>query len=135
MTAIELAGDKLAVPAQDGIRPGNGGDVGESLAPQAMADLAEHLSRGVQERQPTIQLHLENAVLGSQIFVPRQHLLVCGPRHVGQHARPIHYRPLPRTDPRLGILSGPEHPMHHPDNRDLTSTAADRFLGRFNFLT
>ncbi len=67
-----------------------GGDVGQNLATQAMTDLAQHASLGVRELQPTFQLRLEDAVLGSQVFVPRQQLLVHRPRHVGQDARPIH---------------------------------------------
>ena len=45
--SIELAGDQLAIPAQDGVRSGYGGDVGKNPAAQAMAYLAEHLSLGV----------------------------------------------------------------------------------------
>jgi hypothetical protein len=40
-------------------------------------------------------LRLENAVLGGQISVPRQQLLIYSPCHVGQHTPPIHCRPLP----------------------------------------
>lgn len=63
-----------------------------------MTDLAKQASLRVQEPQPTIQLRLENGVLGRQVFVPRQQLLVYRPRHVGQDTRPIHKRPLPYTD-------------------------------------
>jgi hypothetical protein len=41
-----------------------------------MTDLAEHASLCVRKLQPTIQLHLKDAVLGGQIFVPRQQILV-----------------------------------------------------------
>ena len=61
---------------------GNGGDVGQNLAAQAMTDLAESASLGVRERQPTIQLRLHDAVFGGQIFVPRQQLLLHRPRYV-----------------------------------------------------
>ena len=81
LRAIELAGDKLAIPAQDSVRSGYGRDVGENLAAQPMTDLAERASLGVREFQLTIQLRLEDAVLGGQIFVPRQQLLVHRPRH------------------------------------------------------
>ena len=114
LRAVELAGDKLAIPSQDGVRPGYGRDVGESLAAQPMTDLAEHASLGVRKLQPTSQLHLEDAVLGGQIFVPRQQLLVHRPRHVGQDARPIHNRPLPNTDPRDGIIGRPQYCMEPP---------------------
>jgi hypothetical protein len=92
-------GYKLAIPAQDSVQSGYDGDLRENLAAQPMTDLAEHASRGVRKLQPTIQLHLEDAVLGGQIFVPRQQLPVHRARCVGQHARPI------RTDlpaPTLG---------------------------------
>jgi hypothetical protein len=106
LRAIELAGDKLAIPAQDGVWPGYGGDVGKSLAAQPMTDLTEHPSLGVRKLQPTIQLYLENAVLGGQVFVPRQQFLVHRPRHVGQDARPIHLiAPCPTGPPRW--LLGP----------------------------
>jgi hypothetical protein len=52
LRAIEFAGDKLAIPAQDGVRPGYGGDAGENFAAQAMTDLAERTSLGVRELQP-----------------------------------------------------------------------------------
>src|SRR6202022_2856528 len=71
LRAIELAGDKLAIPARDGVRPGYGRDIGESLAAQPMTDLAERLSLGVREFQPPPQLRLEEPVLGRQVFIPR----------------------------------------------------------------
>lgn len=88
--AIEFARDELAIPAEDGVRLGYGGDVGQNLATQAMTDLAQHASLGIRQLQPTFQLRLEDAVLGSQVFVPRQQLLVHRTPHVGQDARPIH---------------------------------------------
>jgi hypothetical protein len=39
--AIELAGDKLAVPGHDSIRPRHSCDLGEGFAAQAMTNLAE----------------------------------------------------------------------------------------------
>ncbi len=46
--------------------------------------------------RPPFHLGLHDAVFGRHVFVPRQQLLVHRPRHVGQDARPIHNRPLPR---------------------------------------
>ena len=106
-----------------------------------MTDLAECASLGVRELQPTIQLRLEDAVLGVQIFVPRQQLLVHGPCHVGKDARPIHYGPLmvhlgdgvthrpqdragPRHDPRSGPdLARPMNPVDYSQ-----PTALRKFL-------
>ena len=86
LRAIEFAGDQLAVPGQDGVRPGHSCDLAENLAAQAMADLAERGPLGVRELQPPFQLGLQDAVFGGQIFVPRQQLLVHRPRDVGQDA-------------------------------------------------
>ena len=65
----------------------------EVVAEQAL----ERNSRlGVGQLLSTVQLGLHNAVLGGQILVPPQQLLVHRPRHVGEDTRPIHNRPLPR---------------------------------------
>jgi hypothetical protein len=76
LRAIKLAGDKLAVPAQDSVGSGYGRDVGESLAAWPITDLAEHASLGVRELQPTFQLRLDDVVLGGQIFTPGRQLLI-----------------------------------------------------------
>src|SRR5262249_46677690 len=39
LRAIKLAGDKFAVPSQNGVRPRHIGHLGEALAGQAMTDL------------------------------------------------------------------------------------------------
>ena len=49
----------------------------------------------VRELQSTVQLGLLDAVLGRQVFVPSQQLLVHRPRHLGQDARSIHNCSLP----------------------------------------
>ena len=46
LRAIELVGYKLAIPAQDSVWLGYGGDYGENLAAQAMTDLSERASLG-----------------------------------------------------------------------------------------
>jgi hypothetical protein len=61
LRAIEFAGDKLAIPAQDSVRPGHAGDVGENLVAHAMTERA---SLGVRELQSPFQLRLHDAVLG-----------------------------------------------------------------------
>jgi hypothetical protein len=45
--AIEFAGDELAVPGQNRVRPGHIGHLAENLAAQSMTDLAERGSLGV----------------------------------------------------------------------------------------
>src|SRR5262249_38084627 len=95
LQAVEFAGDKLAIPGKDGVRPGDGCDLGENRTPEPMTDLAERGSIGVRQLQPALQLGLQDAVFGGQIFITRQQLLVDRPGNAGQHARPIHTAPLP----------------------------------------
>src|ERR1700704_6090636 len=90
LRAVKLAGDKLAVPSQDGVRPRHIGHLGEDLAAQAMTDLGQCGSLGVRELQPPFQLGLQDPIFGDQIFAPRRQLLVHHPRDEGQDARPIH---------------------------------------------
>src|SRR5207248_2400790 len=75
LRAIAFAGDQLAVPGQDGVRPGHSCDLAENLAAEAMTDLAERGPLGVRELQSTFQLALQDAGFGGQIFVPRQQLV------------------------------------------------------------
>ncbi len=93
--AIEFAGHEVAVPSQDGVRPGDIGHLAENLAAQSMTDLAERGSLGVRELQPPLQLGLQDAIFGGQIFDPRQQLLVHHPRDEGQNACPIHSSSTP----------------------------------------
>jgi hypothetical protein len=79
----------------DGVRPGDIGHLAENLAAQSMTDLAERGSLGVRELQPPLQLGLQDAIFGGQIFNPRQQLLVHHPRDEGQNARPIHSSSTP----------------------------------------
>jgi hypothetical protein len=118
LRSIEFAGDKLAIPAQDGVRSGYSGDVGENLAAQAMTDLAERASLGVRELQPTCQLRLDDAVLGGQIFIPGQQLLIHCSRYVGQDTRPIHNRPLPRPSAK-GVVDYLTNCTGPPPDTDL----------------
>src|SRR2546421_10657767 len=69
LRAIEFAGDQLAVPGQDGVRPGHTCDLAENFATQAMTDLAERGSLGVRELQSPFQLALQDAGFGGPIVV------------------------------------------------------------------
>src|ERR1700716_4192624 len=51
LRTIEFAGHELAVPGQDGVRPGHIGHLAENLATQSMTDFAERGSLGVRELQ------------------------------------------------------------------------------------
>src|SRR5262249_27709484 len=100
---IELPGNQLAVPSQDGVRPGHSCHLCENLAAQSMADLSERGALGVRELQPPFRLSLQDTIFGSQIFVLCQQLLVHHSRDKGQDARPIHLSSTP-ADSRLTAL-------------------------------
>jgi hypothetical protein len=90
-------GDQLAIPGQDGVGLSHSCDLGESRAAEPMPDFTKRGALGVRKLQASIQLVFQNAVLGGQIFIPRQQFFVHRPSDVGQHACPIHDRP-PRAD-------------------------------------
>ena len=66
-----------------------------------MTDLTERGSLGGRELQPPLQLGLQDAIFGGQIFDPRQQLLVHHPRDEGQNACPIHSSSTPADSPLL----------------------------------
>ena len=65
----------------------------------------------------TEQDQLRQALLGRQIFVPRQQLVVHRPRHICKDARPIRNRPLPCPAHSNGITSRPQIIPGHLTNR------------------
>jgi len=65
------AGDQLAVPGQDGVWPSHIRHLGENSAAQSMTDFAQLGALGVRELQPPLQLRLEDAIFGGQIFESR----------------------------------------------------------------
>ena len=133
LRSIEFAGDKLAVPGQDSVRLRHRCDLGKNLAAQAMTDLAERGSLDVRELQPPVQLGLQDAVFGGQIFVPRQQLLVHRPGDVGQDARPIHNGPL--TPIVRDIIDRPKKCTRRPPATLCLPSISDRLLSCFSFLT
>src|ERR1700730_4827978 len=109
-----LRGDKLAIPGRDSVRPSYAGDLRESLTAYAMTDLAERASLSVPELQSPFQLRLDDAVLGGQIFIPGQQLLIHRPCHVSQDTRPIHNRPLRYTDLGDSFMDRPQNSTRPP---------------------
>src|SRR5271157_2181958 len=120
LRAIKLAGDKLAVPSQDGVRPRHIGHLGEDLAAQAMTDLGQCGSLGVRELQPPFQLGLQDPIFGDQIFAPRQQLLV----HIHSSS----------TASRLAIVCSKNRSQRHLARRCRKWTT-HRLFDSFNFLT
>jgi hypothetical protein len=66
LRAREFTGDQLAVQGHDRVRPGDGCDLGENLATQAMTNLAERGSLGVREHQAAFQMVFQDTVFGGR---------------------------------------------------------------------
>src|SRR6202140_2687082 len=62
----------------------------ESLSPESVGNLGQGGLFTVGQQQTALDLHFENAVLGSQILVPQQELLIDRSCDVGEHACPNH---------------------------------------------
>src|SRR5215510_3628877 len=99
-----------------------------------MANLAECGSLGVRELGASIQLGLQDAVFGGQIFVARQQLLVHRPRDVSQDPRPIHMGPIASTV-RDGVIDRPPKCSGPPRAPPYWPGITHRLLGSFSFLT
>ena len=59
--AVEFAGNKLATPGKDGVRPGDGCDLGENRTPEPMTDLAERGSVRVRQLQRAFRMRFSAA--------------------------------------------------------------------------
>jgi hypothetical protein len=85
---------------QDCVRPGDGCDLGENLATQAMTNLAERGSLGVRENHSAFQ-RLSDAVFGRQIsFRASSSWSTVPVTKARTHKRPIHnglFAPIPCT--------------------------------------
>ena len=82
--AVELAGDELAVPAEDDIGGDQIGDLGEGLATEALADPGESLALRVGEPEAAFEAFAKNLVLRDEVLVPEEQFLVDRPRDVGE---------------------------------------------------
>src|ERR1039457_1286026 len=86
---VELVGDQLAIPAQNGIRHGRGRYFLQRLTPEAVSDLRERGLVSFRKEHSALDLGFQDTVLRSQIFVPQQQFVIDGAGDVGQHASPV----------------------------------------------
>ena len=82
-----------------------------------MTDLAQGGALGLGQQEPAFQLGFEDAVLGGEIFIAQQELLIDRPGDVGENASPVHL--LLRAGFRykigiVGVVRRGEQPVDRP---------------------
>jgi hypothetical protein len=85
---IELAGNQPPIPPQDGVRLGCAGHL-QFFAPKSFSDLAQCAPLRIGELESGRQVCSQDAVLGGQVLILQQQLLIDEARHKGQRACPI----------------------------------------------
>src|SRR5215813_10629163 len=86
---IELAGDKVLVPGQNGAGLGCPGHLRQSFAPESLADLSKRASLRIRQAQPGWQVRPQNSVLSHQVLVLQKQFLVHQSRDVRQQMSPL----------------------------------------------
>ncbi len=76
MRAIKLLGDQFAVPAEDGVRFDDRGDVCQGFLAQLVADLRQGLALAITQPYTALELIAEQAIFGHQILMTQEELLV-----------------------------------------------------------
>ena len=67
--AVELIGDELPIPSEDGIGLGDTGDLLKSRSAESLTDLSEGGALGIREAHTGRKVSSQDAILGRQIFV------------------------------------------------------------------
>src|SRR5207244_13327580 len=85
---IERAGNQPPIPRQDGVRLGCAGHWLQSLASKSFSDLGQGAPLRIGELESG-QVCSQDPVLGGQVLILQQQLLIDETRHKGQKACPI----------------------------------------------
>jgi hypothetical protein len=67
---VELLSDELSIPSQDGVWPGNTGDLPKRPASQTFSDLGQRSALRIGEPESAGQFGAKDAVLRRQVLVP-----------------------------------------------------------------
>ena len=84
LRTIKLLGHESAVPDQNGVRRRNVSNLAESITAEPLANFGQSGSLLIGEPQAFGQMGSEDAILGGQIFVLEQQLLVHHTVHIRQ---------------------------------------------------
>ena len=86
--SIELAGDQATIPAENLLRLGDTGDLGEKFATEASTDFGKCAPLGVGECDPVGQVRAQDSVLCDQVFTLKEQALIHQTCRVGQKLCP-----------------------------------------------
>src|SRR5215469_7079950 len=84
LRTIELAGDEVPVPGEDGVWFGYAGHLLQSFAPESLANISKRASLWIRQAQPGWQVRPQNSVLRHQVLVLQKQFLVHQSRDVSQ---------------------------------------------------
>jgi len=87
--AVELLGDEPTIPAENGIRFSNQGDLLQQFAAEPFADFCECEPFFVAQPQSLRQVRAQNAILRRQIFFLQEKFLVNAPGYICQNPRDV----------------------------------------------
>jgi hypothetical protein len=87
--SIEFLRDQFAVPGQNGVRLCNAGDLSEQLPAEALTNFGKRGSFRIGEPQTRWEMRPQKPVLGCQVFIPEQKLLIDPTGYVRQQSRPL----------------------------------------------
>jgi hypothetical protein len=73
---IELPGDELPVPAENGFRRGDAGDLTQDPPAWPLANLSKSGSFRIAQTDAAIDVGAKNSVLGGQVLVSEEQFLV-----------------------------------------------------------
>ena len=74
--AVELACDETTVPGQDRVGLGDAREILQDLASESFGDLGQSGSFRIRQPEPRRQVSCQDAILGRQILVAQQQLLI-----------------------------------------------------------
>ena len=86
---IELLRHQSPIPVEQGVRLGNACDILQGFPAESFGDLSQGGSLGIRQPESRRQVGPEDAILGRQVLVAQQQLLINQARHKGQKACPV----------------------------------------------
>jgi|SRR5258705_4412878 hypothetical protein len=87
--SVKLLRNQSPIPGEKGIRPGNARDILQGFAAESFSDFGQGGSLRIRQPEPRRQVRSEDAILGREVFVAQQQLLIDEARDKGQKACPV----------------------------------------------
>jgi hypothetical protein len=130
LRAVELLGDQPPMPIKDGSRFDDGSDLLESPPAEFFADLGQGDPFSVGEEEPSFDLTAKDSVLGGEVLVSFEQLLVHRPSDEGKQCLPAHHAVYAPSAPRSTPVSLWDFPSVNAGFEifDRTAVPSDRVI-------